>query len=120
MGFGNWLGEWKTKGRAMGRTIQDEFSELRISGARKWVLRNRRDNRCAACGRPVVSGGKCLKHLVAARELQRKWAGYKRGSPNSMSYRIQDVTEVRQPLKAAEERAVKRLPIIKTRAERVG
>ena len=67
--------------------IQDEFTYLPISRQRKWQLRKQRDKRCTECGAPAIQGARCLKHLVHARELQRKMRGLKRRY-NSLSYRL--------------------------------
>src|SRR6516165_8801427 len=58
--------------------IQDEFTCLPISRQRKYQLRKKRDKRCTECGAPAIRGVRCLKHLVMARELQRKKRGLKR------------------------------------------
>lgn len=68
--------------------IQDEFTYLPISRQRKYQLRKKRDKRCTECGAPAVRGVRCLKHLVKARELQRKKRGLKRRY-KTLSYRLQ-------------------------------
>ena len=62
----------------MRRRINDEFADLPISRQRKYQLRMRRAGRCAECGEPAVQGSRCLKHLVKARERQRRKRGLKR------------------------------------------
>jgi len=69
--------------------IVDEFTNLKISRQRKYQLRMQRDNRCTECGDPVVQGSRCLKHLVKARERQRKKRGLKRRYYNTLSYKLQ-------------------------------
>jgi hypothetical protein len=49
----------------------------------------RRDQRCSECGVPAVKGSRCLKHLVKARERQRKKLGLKRRYYGTVSYRLQ-------------------------------
>jgi hypothetical protein len=68
--------------------IQDEFTCLPISRQRKYQLRKKRDKRCTECGAPAIRGVRCLKHLVMARELQRKKRGLKRRY-KTLSYRLQ-------------------------------
>jgi hypothetical protein len=73
----------------MRRRIQDEFTKLAISRQRKYQLRMQRDHRCTECGEPAIQGSRCLKHLVKARERQRKKRGLKRRYYNTLSYRLQ-------------------------------
>jgi hypothetical protein len=73
----------------MRKRIQDEFTGLRISRQRKYQLRMLRDKRCTECGEPAVQGSRCLKHLIKARERQRKKRGLKRRYHNTLSYRLQ-------------------------------
>ncbi len=73
----------------MRRRIQDEFTGLPISRQRKYQLRMRRDRRCTECGEPAVQGSRCLKHLVKARERQRKKRGLVRRYFGTLSYRLQ-------------------------------
>jgi hypothetical protein len=68
--------------------IEDEFTDLPISRQRKYQLRMQRDQRCSECGAPAVNGSRCLKHLVKARERQRKKLGLKRRYYGTMSYRL--------------------------------
>jgi hypothetical protein len=68
--------------------IEDEFTDLPISRQRKYQLRMQRDQRCSECGAPAVKGSRCLKHLVKARERQRKKLGLKRRYYGTMSYRL--------------------------------
>ncbi|HOS73777.1 MAG TPA: hypothetical protein P5037_12775 [Candidatus Paceibacterota bacterium] len=78
----------------MRRRINDEFADLPISRQRKYQLRMRRAGRCAECGEPAVQGSRCLKHLVKARERQRRKRGLKRRYRGTLSYRLQ--SEARQ------------------------
>jgi hypothetical protein len=73
----------------MRKRIQDEFTELPISRQRKYQLRMQRDRRCTECGEPAIQGSRCLKHLVKARERQRKKRGLKRRYLNTLSYRLE-------------------------------
>jgi len=73
----------------MGKLIKDEFAKLRISRQWRYQLRKKRDNRCVICGEPAVRSGKCLGHMVKARERQREKMGAKRRLRNAMSYRLQ-------------------------------
>ncbi len=75
---------------AMRNCIQDEFTELPISRQRKYQLRMKRDKRCTECGQPAAEGSRCLKHLVKARERQRKKRGLKRRYYNTLSYKLQN------------------------------
>jgi hypothetical protein len=79
------------KGR--GRCIQDEFTHLLVSRQRKYQLRMQRDSCCTECGELAVRGSQCLKHLVKAREWQRKKRGLKRRYW-SFSYRLQAAASV--------------------------
>jgi hypothetical protein len=54
-------------------------------------LRMQRDKRCTECGAPAAQGSRCLKHLVKARERQRKKRGLKRRYYNTLSYKLQAV-----------------------------
>jgi hypothetical protein len=58
--------------------IKDEFTALPISRQYRYQLRMKRDKRCTICGEPAVGDWRCLKHLVEARERQRKKLGCKR------------------------------------------
>jgi hypothetical protein len=73
----------------MRKRIEDEFTHLRVSRQRKYQLRMQRDNRCTECGEPAKQGSRCLKHLVKARERQRKKRGLRRRYYNTLSYRLQ-------------------------------
>ena len=73
----------------MRKRIQDEFTNLPISRQRKYQLRMQREHRCTECGEPAIQGSRCLKHLVKARERQRKKRGLKRRYYNTLSYRLQ-------------------------------
>jgi hypothetical protein len=73
----------------MRKPIQDEFTTLSISRQRKYQLRMQRDHRCSECGEPAAQGSRCVKHLVKARERQRKKRGLKRRYYNTLSYKLQ-------------------------------
>lgn len=75
----------------MRKRIQDEFTNLRISRQRKYQLRMLRDRRCTECGEPAVQGSRCLKHLIKARERQRKKRGLRRRYYNTLSYRLEEL-----------------------------
>lgn len=71
--------------------IKDEFTEMPISRQRKYQLRMKRDGRCTECGELALEGSRCLKHLVKARERQRKKRGLKRRYYGTLSYKLQAV-----------------------------
>jgi len=73
----------------MRRRIKDEFTDLPISRQRKYQLRMQRDSRCTECGEEAVQGSRCLKHLVKARERQRRKRGLKRRYYGTLSYQLQ-------------------------------
>jgi len=73
----------------MRKRIQDEFTNLPVSRQRKYQLRMKRARRCTECGEPAVQGSRCLKHLVMARERQRKKRGLKRRYLGTLSYRLE-------------------------------
>jgi hypothetical protein len=73
----------------MRKRIEDEFTALPISRQRKYQLRMQRDKRCTECGEPAAEGSRCLKHLVKARERQRKKRGLKRRYRGTLSYKLQ-------------------------------
>lgn len=73
----------------MGKRIKDEFADLQISRQYRYQLRMKRDKRCIICGEPAVTEWKCLKHMVKARERQRKKLGLRRRLRNALSYRLQ-------------------------------
>src|SRR6266566_10080465 len=73
----------------MRKPIIDEFTALPISRQRKYQLRMQRDQRCSECGEPAAQGSRCVKHLVKARERQRKKRGLKRRYYNTLSYRLE-------------------------------
>jgi len=75
--------------RNMRRRIKDEFTDLPISRQRKYQLRMQRDSRCTECGEEAVQGSRCLKHLVKARERQRRKRGLKRRYYGTLSYQLQ-------------------------------
>jgi len=69
--------------------IEDEFTLLPISRQRKYQLRMQRDGRCTECGESAAKGSRCVKHLVKARERQRKKRGLKRRYYGTLSYKLQ-------------------------------
>ena len=69
--------------------IKDEFTHLLISRQRKYQLRCQRDSLCTECGEPAIMGSRCLKHLVKARERQRKKRGLKKRYYGTLSYKLQ-------------------------------
>jgi hypothetical protein len=73
----------------MKNIIIDEFTSLPISRQRKYQLRRQRDRRCTECGEPAEEGSRCLKHLVKARERQRRKRGLKRRYLNTLSYKLE-------------------------------
>jgi hypothetical protein len=77
----------------MRRRIDDEFTNLAISRQRKYQLRKQRDKCCTECGEPAEIGSRCLKHLIKARERQRKKRGLKRRYYNTLSYRLESVAK---------------------------
>ena len=79
----------------MRKRIDDEFTDLPVSRQRKYQLRMKREKRCIICGDPAVTKWKCLKHMVKARERQRKKLGLKRRLHNALSYRLQRKTRGR-------------------------
>ena len=84
--------------------IKDEFTHLRTSRQRKYQLRMLRDKRCTECGDPAVQGSRCLKHLIKARERQRKKRGLKRRYHNTLSYRLQAAEEAVTKKRASKAR----------------
>ena len=76
----------------MSNDIVDEFTHLPLSRQIKYQLRRRRDKCCIACGEPTTESTRCLKHLVEAREQQRRKLGVKRRNINSRSYKLQALT----------------------------
>jgi len=76
----------------MRKRIEDEFTHLEISRQRKYQLRRQRDSKCTECGEPAVQGSRCLKHLVKARERQRKKRGLKRRYFGTLSYKLQAIS----------------------------
>ena len=79
----------------MRKRIKDEFTHLSVSRQRKYQLRMKRDRRCTECGEPAVQGSRCLKHLVKARERQRKKRGLKRRYHGTLSYRLEAAARVK-------------------------
>src|SRR4029078_12244872 len=77
----------------MRKRIEDEFTYLPVSRQRKYQLRMQRDQRCTECGEQAVQGSRCLKHLVKARERQRKKRGMKRRYYGTLSYKLQELSK---------------------------
>jgi hypothetical protein len=73
----------------MGKPIKDKFAKLPISRQYRYQLRMRQQKRCIICGEPAVTKWKCLKHMVKARERQRKKLGLRRRLRGALSYRLQ-------------------------------
>ena len=68
--------------------IHDEFtSQPGLSKQRRYQLRMQKRGRCSRCGAELKDGGRCLKHLVASRERQRRVQGYVERY-RSLSYRL--------------------------------
>ena len=74
----------------MMKKIQDEFTHLPLSHQQKYQLRKKRDKRCVICGAPAVQAARCVKHLVQAREDQRRRFRRKRRY-DALSYRLEDI-----------------------------
>ena len=96
----------------MRKRIQDEFTNLRISRQRKYQLRMLRDRRCTECGQPAVQGSRCLKHLIKARERQRKKRGLRRRYYNTLSYRLEELERAQSNNRARSARR----PVARPRA----
>ena len=88
----------------MRKRIEDEFSDLSVSRQRKYQLRMKRDRCCTECVEPAVQGSRCLKHLVKARERQRKKRGLKRRYHGTLSYRLE--AAVRRKRQGSSRRSV--------------
>ena len=88
----------------MRKRIQDEFANLPISRQRKYQLRMKRDQRCTECGEPAVQGSRCLKHLVKARERQRKKRGLKRRYYGTLSYRLESAARMSKQMPRSRRR----------------
>jgi hypothetical protein len=73
----------------MGKPIKDKFAKLPISRQYRYQLRMRQQKRCIICGELAVTKWKCLKHMVKARERQRKKLGLRRRLRGALSYRLQ-------------------------------
>jgi hypothetical protein len=54
-----------------------------------------RDQRCTECGEPAVQASRCLKHLIKARERQRKSRGLKRRYYGTLSYKLAVAADAR-------------------------
>jgi hypothetical protein len=75
--------------------IQDEFTHLAVSRQRKYQMRMLRDKKCTECGGPAAKGSRCLRHLVKARERQRKKRGLKRRYFGTLSYTLEQNERLR-------------------------
>jgi len=64
---------------------------LAMSRQRQYQIRMKRDKRCVVCGKPLAQGSRslCLKHLIHARERQRRKQGFKRRYRNTLGYNPQ-------------------------------
>ena len=98
----------------MRKRIKDEFTHLSVSRQRKYQLRMKRDRRCTECGEPAVQGSRCLKHLVKARERQRKKRGLKRRYHGTLSYRLEELENAKTKTKTPARTT--RQPVAKARA----
>jgi hypothetical protein len=96
----------------MRKRIEDEFTHLRISRQRKYQLRMLRDKRCTECGEPAVQGSRCLRHLIKARERQRRKRGLKRRYYNTLSYRLEELEQAESNRRAR----ARRRPVARARA----
>ena len=65
----------------------------------------KRDRCCTECGEPAVQGSRCLKHLVKARERQRKKRGLTRRYHGTLSYRLQAEARKKRPAAASSRAA---------------
>jgi hypothetical protein len=83
----------------MRKRIQDEYTELPISRQRKYQLRMQRDRRCTECGEQAVQGSRCLRHLIKARERQRRKRGLKKRYFGTLSYRLEAAASLPQTVK---------------------
>ena len=101
--------KFRSKEQIMRPRIQDEFTKLPISRQRKYQLRMQRDRRCTECGQPAVQGSRCLKHLVKARERQRKKRGLKRRYYGTLSYKLEAMQRGGKP-RSARQAASGRAP----------
>lgn len=68
--------------------IEDEFTDLPVSRARKYQLRRQKEGNCIKCGQPQAAAFYCLKHLIANRETIRRTNGAKRRN-RSLSYALE-------------------------------
>lgn len=75
--------------QAMRAPIQDQFTSLPISRQRKWQLRRKAINKCTECGAPSDGSNLCLRHMVIARERQRKVRGLKTRYRGAKSYKLE-------------------------------
>jgi len=53
------------------KEIQDEFTHLKISRARKWQMRQEAKGKCRLCPKKSVDGYHCKEHQKAHRERCR-------------------------------------------------
>jgi hypothetical protein len=88
----------------MRRCIKDEFAHLPISRQRKYQLRMQRDQRCTECGEPAIEASRCLKHLIRARERQRRNRGLKRRYYGTLSYKLQSAAKSESTVRPAPRR----------------
>ena len=80
----------------MGKPIKDKFADLRISRQYRYQLRMKQQKRCIICGEPAVTKWKCLKHMVKARERQRKKLGLQ--APAAQRVELSAATGCPRPL----------------------
>lgn len=69
--------------------IQDEFTALPISRQRKYQLRQQKKKLCTECPQPALEGAtRCAKHIIIARERQRKKKGCTKRYLKAISYTL--------------------------------
>ena len=69
--------------------IQDEFTDLKIGGQRRYQLRHKRDGLCRFCSNPAMKGFiQCTKHHLKKLEHERKEYGVKRYNQNTKFNRL--------------------------------
>src|SRR5438034_11475617 len=109
MSYQRTTGTPQSNNKAMRKRIEDEFTQLRVSRQRKYQLRMQREGRCTECGEAAVQGSRCLKHLVKARERQRKKRGLKRRYYGTLSYKLEAMQRGGKP-RSARQAASGRAP----------
>lgn len=74
--------------RTMNKAIQDEFTDLPVSRQRKSQMRQKRDGRCTACGKPRVNATHCLYHAVYQMNYSAKRNGTKKRASTCLTLRL--------------------------------